>query len=111
MDRRYYSSASNSLIARTADRTPKTFALQGDTSRSTLPPSSMRSPYIVSPAGRDDTWNDLVHASVSPLLIEIIEMIPAPLRFHISSPKSQNLSPRWSPRSGWLLPVISYLPL
>ncbi|GBM33071.1 hypothetical protein AVEN_9616-1 [Araneus ventricosus] len=48
MDQRYYSSASNSLLARTADRTPKTFALQGDPSRSTLPPSSKRSLYIVS---------------------------------------------------------------
>ncbi|GBN04589.1 hypothetical protein AVEN_244233-1 [Araneus ventricosus] len=26
-----------------------------------------------------------------------IEKIPAPFRSHISSPKSQNLSPRWSP--------------
>ncbi|GBM73125.1 hypothetical protein AVEN_13476-1, partial [Araneus ventricosus] len=32
MDQRYYRSASNSLLARTADRTPKTFALQGDPS-------------------------------------------------------------------------------
>ncbi|GBM59042.1 hypothetical protein AVEN_115505-1, partial [Araneus ventricosus] len=47
MDQRYYSSASNSLLARTADRTPKTFALQGDPSRSTTPPSSKRSSYIV----------------------------------------------------------------
>ncbi|GBM99743.1 hypothetical protein AVEN_102668-1, partial [Araneus ventricosus] len=35
MDQHYYHSASNSLPARTADRTPKTFALQGDPSRST----------------------------------------------------------------------------
>ncbi|GBM40929.1 hypothetical protein AVEN_161575-1 [Araneus ventricosus] len=71
MDQHYYRSASNSLLARTADRTPKTFALQGDPSRLTFPPSSKRSPYIVSPAGRDVTWNDLVHSSVSPFLIEI----------------------------------------
>ncbi|GBO44831.1 hypothetical protein AVEN_132409-1, partial [Araneus ventricosus] len=38
-----------SLLARTADRTPKTFALQGDPSRSTTSPSSKRSPYIVFP--------------------------------------------------------------
>ncbi|GBM98399.1 hypothetical protein AVEN_89767-1, partial [Araneus ventricosus] len=30
MDQRSYRSASNSLLARTAGRTPKTFALQGD---------------------------------------------------------------------------------
>ncbi|GBM55921.1 hypothetical protein AVEN_55857-1 [Araneus ventricosus] len=47
MDQRYYS-ASNSLLDRTADRTPKTFALQGDPSRSTHTPSFKRSPYIVS---------------------------------------------------------------
>ncbi|GBM53155.1 hypothetical protein AVEN_90406-1 [Araneus ventricosus] len=35
MDQRSYHSASSSLLARTADRTPKTFALQGDPSRST----------------------------------------------------------------------------
>ncbi|GBM87832.1 hypothetical protein AVEN_27057-1 [Araneus ventricosus] len=71
IDQNYYRSASNSLLARTADRTPKMFALQGDPSRSTFPPSSKRSPYIVSPAGRDFTWNDLVHSSVPPLLMEI----------------------------------------
>ncbi|GBN22124.1 hypothetical protein AVEN_26079-1 [Araneus ventricosus] len=63
MDQHYYRSASNSLLARTADRTPKTFALQGDPSRSTVPPSSKRSPYIVSPADRDVTWNDLISSS------------------------------------------------
>ncbi|GBM84095.1 hypothetical protein AVEN_40844-1 [Araneus ventricosus] len=71
MDQRYYSSESNSLLARTADRTPKAFALQGDPSRSTFfrHPSALliESP----PAGRDVTWNHLVHSSVSPLLIEI----------------------------------------
>ncbi|GBM36076.1 hypothetical protein AVEN_221239-1 [Araneus ventricosus] len=71
MDQHYYRLASNGLLARTADRTPKTFELQGDPSRSTHPPSSKRSPYIVYPAGRDITWNDLVHSSVSSLLIEI----------------------------------------
>ncbi|GBM87693.1 hypothetical protein AVEN_246808-1 [Araneus ventricosus] len=71
MDKRYYRSASNSLLARTADITPKTFAPQGDLSRSTLPSSSKHSPYIVSPAGRDVTWNHLVLSSVIPLLIEI----------------------------------------
>ncbi|GBO06675.1 hypothetical protein AVEN_149723-1 [Araneus ventricosus] len=72
MDKHYYRSASNSLLARTANRTPKTFALQGDPSGSTLPPSSKRSPYIVSPTVRDVKWNDLVHSNVSPLLIEIL---------------------------------------
>ncbi|GBN69807.1 hypothetical protein AVEN_209553-1 [Araneus ventricosus] len=62
MDQHSYRSESNSLLARTADRTPKTFALQGDPSRPTLTPSSKRSPYIVSPAGRDVTWNDLAHS-------------------------------------------------
>ncbi|GBM43660.1 hypothetical protein AVEN_78031-1 [Araneus ventricosus] len=71
VDQHSYRSASNSLLSRTADRTPKTFALQGDLSRPTSPPSSKRSPYIVPPAGRDVTWNDLVHSSVSPLLIDI----------------------------------------
>ncbi|GBL76770.1 hypothetical protein AVEN_52215-1, partial [Araneus ventricosus] len=49
MDQRSYRSASNSLQVRTGDRTPKVFSLQGDPSPSTLPPSSKRSPYIVSP--------------------------------------------------------------
>ncbi|GBN91356.1 hypothetical protein AVEN_227046-1 [Araneus ventricosus] len=71
MCQHYYRSTSNSLPARTADRPPKTFALQGDPSRSILPPSSKRSPYIVPPARRDVTWNDLVHSSITPLLIEI----------------------------------------
>ncbi|GBN06331.1 hypothetical protein AVEN_1247-1 [Araneus ventricosus] len=71
MDQHYYRSESNSLPARTVDRTPKTFALQGDPSRPTLTPSSKRSPYVASPAGRDVTWNDLVHSSVSSLLMEI----------------------------------------
>ncbi|GBN75560.1 hypothetical protein AVEN_240324-1 [Araneus ventricosus] len=71
MDQQYYRAASNSLLALTEDRTPKAFALQGDPSRSTFPPSSKRSPYIVSPSGRGVTWNHLVHSSVSPLLIEI----------------------------------------
>ncbi|GBO03232.1 hypothetical protein AVEN_73936-1 [Araneus ventricosus] len=79
MDQHYYRSASNSLLARTADRTPKTFALQGDPSQSTTckvdqhspSPSSRLSPCIVSPAGRDVTWNDLVHSSASSLLKEI----------------------------------------
>ncbi|GBL93469.1 hypothetical protein AVEN_59671-1 [Araneus ventricosus] len=35
MDQHSYRSASNSLLAHTADRTPKTFALQGDPSRTT----------------------------------------------------------------------------
>ncbi|GBN39710.1 hypothetical protein AVEN_139283-1 [Araneus ventricosus] len=71
MDQHYFRSASNSLLARTADRKPKTFALQGDPNRSTFPPSSKR---IYSP-NRD------------------IEKIPAPLRSHISPPKTPNLSP------------------
>ncbi|GBL96825.1 hypothetical protein AVEN_118948-1, partial [Araneus ventricosus] len=48
MDQHYYRLASNTLLARTADRTPKTFERQGDPSRSMSPPSSKRSPYIVS---------------------------------------------------------------
>ncbi|GBN39403.1 hypothetical protein AVEN_261448-1 [Araneus ventricosus] len=44
-----YSSASNSLLARTADRTPKAVAHRGDPSPSTFTPSTKRSPYIVSP--------------------------------------------------------------
>ncbi|GBN94025.1 hypothetical protein AVEN_187814-1 [Araneus ventricosus] len=87
----YYRSASNSLLARTADRTRKTFALQGDPSRPTLTPSSKRSPYIVTPAGRDVTWNDLAHSWRIFSPNRDIEKIPAPLRSHISS---ANLSPR-----------------
>ncbi|GBO24400.1 hypothetical protein AVEN_117107-1 [Araneus ventricosus] len=90
MDQRYYRSASNSLLARTADRTPKTFALQGDPSRPALPPSTKRSPYIVSPASRNVTWNDLAHSWRIFSSNRDIEKIPAPLRSHISSP---NLSP------------------
>ncbi|GBL85754.1 hypothetical protein AVEN_193198-1 [Araneus ventricosus] len=37
MDQHSYRSASNSLLARTADRTPETFAFQGDPSRTTTP--------------------------------------------------------------------------
>ncbi|GBM01238.1 hypothetical protein AVEN_62329-1 [Araneus ventricosus] len=107
MDQRYYRSASNSLLALTADRTPKTFALQGDPSRSTHPPSSKRSPYIVSP-GRP--WRHMGSSSTFKSIFSPnrdIEKIPAPLRSHISSPN-------FSPRSGiqtWLLPVIPYLPV
>ncbi|GBM59447.1 hypothetical protein AVEN_117649-1 [Araneus ventricosus] len=111
MDQHTYRSASNSLLARTADRTPKTFALQGDPSRTTHSPSSKRSPYIVFPAGRDVTWNDLAHSWRIFSPNRDIEKIPAPLRSHISSP---NLSSRWPPRSGvqtGLLSVILYLPL
>ncbi|GBO41283.1 hypothetical protein AVEN_236847-1 [Araneus ventricosus] len=86
-------SASNSLLARTADRTPKTFALQGDPSRPTHPPSSKHSPYIVFPAGRDVTWNYLAHSWRIFSPNRDIEKIPAPLRFHVSSLKSPNLSP------------------
>ncbi|GBM71501.1 hypothetical protein AVEN_183650-1 [Araneus ventricosus] len=50
-----YRSASNSLLTRTVDRTPKTFALQGDPSRPPQHPSSKRSTDIVFPAGRDVT--------------------------------------------------------
>ncbi|GBN76816.1 hypothetical protein AVEN_48429-1 [Araneus ventricosus] len=97
MDQHYYRSASNNLLARTADRTPKTFELQGDPSRPTLPPSSKRSPYIVSPADRDVTWNDLAHSwRISSPNRDTVK-IPAPLRSHISSP-------RWSPRSVEVMP-------
>ncbi|GBN33428.1 hypothetical protein AVEN_135378-1, partial [Araneus ventricosus] len=81
-----------SFLARTAGRTPKVFALQGDPSRSRHPQSSKRSPYIVIPAGRDVTWNDLAHSWRIFSPNRDIEKIPAPLRSHISSPKS--------PRSG-----------
>ncbi|GBN71467.1 hypothetical protein AVEN_15058-1 [Araneus ventricosus] len=86
MDQRYYSSASNNLLARTADRTPKTFALQGDPSRSTHTPTSKHSPYIVS-RGRP-----LRHMESSSTFKRIssanrdIEKIPALLRSHILSP-------------------------
>ncbi|GBM05152.1 hypothetical protein AVEN_197714-1 [Araneus ventricosus] len=93
MNRHYYSSASNSLLARTADRTPKTFALQDDPSRSTHTPSSKRSPYIVYLTGRDVTWNDLEHSWRIFSPNRDIDKIPAPLRSHISSPSL------W-PRSG-----------
>ncbi|GBN66099.1 Acyl-CoA synthetase family member 2, mitochondrial [Araneus ventricosus] len=92
-----------SCLARTADRTPKTFALQGDPSRSTHTPSSKRSPYIVYPAGRDITRNDLAHSWRIFSPNRDIEKIPAPLRSHISSPRS---GVQTGPLS-----VISYLPL
>ncbi|GBO15403.1 hypothetical protein AVEN_21049-1 [Araneus ventricosus] len=96
-------SASNSLLARTTDRTPKTFALQDDPSRPTQPPSSQPSPYIVFPAGRDVIWIDLAHSWRIFSPNRDIEKIPAPLRSHISSPKSGVQT--------WLLSVISFLPL
>ncbi|GBM99530.1 hypothetical protein AVEN_85294-1 [Araneus ventricosus] len=80
MDQHSYRSESNSLLARTADRTPKTFPLQGDPSRPTLTPSSKRSPYIVSPEGRDVTWNDLAHSWRIFSPNRDIEKIPALLR-------------------------------
>ncbi|GBM53311.1 hypothetical protein AVEN_259299-1 [Araneus ventricosus] len=89
MDQHSYRSASNSLLVRTADGTPKTFALQGDPSRTTTT-SSKRSIYIVSPAGRDVTWNDLAHSWRIFSPNRHIEKIPTPLRSHISSP---NFSP------------------
>ncbi|GBN08181.1 hypothetical protein AVEN_240418-1 [Araneus ventricosus] len=64
-------------------RTPKTFTLQDDPSRSTLTPLSKRSPYIVSPAGRDGSWNDLAHSWRIFSPNGDIEKIPAPLRSHI----------------------------
>ncbi|GBM11996.1 hypothetical protein AVEN_256086-1 [Araneus ventricosus] len=103
MDQHYYGSAYNSLLARTADGTPKTFALQGNPSRPTYPPSSRRFPYIVFPAGRDVTWNDLAHSWRIFSPNRDIGKIPAPLRTHISSPKSRIQT--------CLLSVISYLPL
>ncbi|GBO25903.1 hypothetical protein AVEN_204638-1 [Araneus ventricosus] len=92
-----------SFLARTADRTPKTFALQGDPSRSTHTPSSKRSPYIVS---RGRPRRHMESSSTFKLISSTnrdIEKIPAPLRSHISSPKSGVQT--------WLLSVISYLPL
>ncbi|GBO14207.1 hypothetical protein AVEN_186427-1 [Araneus ventricosus] len=103
MDQHYYPSGSNSLLARTADRTPKMFELQGDPSRLTLTPSSKRSPYVVCPAGRDVTWNDLAHSCRIFSPNKDIKKIPAPLRSHISSPRSGVQT--------WLLPVVSYFPL
>ncbi|GBM45328.1 hypothetical protein AVEN_54389-1 [Araneus ventricosus] len=105
-----YRSASNSLLARTVDRTPKTFALQGDPSRPTHTPSSTRSPYKVSSAGRDVTWNDLAHSCRIFSPNRDIEKIPETLRSHISSPESPKLSPR-SGNQTWLLLAIPYLPL
>ncbi|GBO38526.1 hypothetical protein AVEN_236867-1 [Araneus ventricosus] len=90
LDQRYYRSASNSLQARTADKTSKTFALQGDPSRSTHTPSSKRSPYIVS-RGRPCR-----HMESSSTFKRIsspngdIEKIIEPLRSHISSPSCQD---------------------
>ncbi|GBM94288.1 hypothetical protein AVEN_154621-1 [Araneus ventricosus] len=79
-------------------RTPKTFALQGDPSRTTHTPSSKHSSYIVSPAGRDVTRNDLAHSWRIFSPNRDIEKIPAPLRSHISSP---NLSPSPSGKSSF----------
>ncbi|GBO05049.1 hypothetical protein AVEN_80084-1 [Araneus ventricosus] len=45
---------------------------------------------MVSPAGRDVTWNDLAHSWRISSPNRDIEKIPAPLRSHISSP---NFSP------------------
>ncbi|GBO25815.1 hypothetical protein AVEN_31292-1 [Araneus ventricosus] len=56
-------------------------------------PSSKRSPYMVFPAGRDVTWNDLAHSWRIFSPNRDIVKIPAPLRSHISSPKSPNFSP------------------
>ncbi|GBL82764.1 hypothetical protein AVEN_240808-1 [Araneus ventricosus] len=103
MDQHSYRSASNSLLARTADKTPKMFALQGDPSRTTYTLSSKRSPFIVYPAGRDVTWKDLAHSWRIFSPNRDIEKIPALLRSHISSPRSGNQT--------WLLLVIVYLSL
>ncbi|GBM28030.1 hypothetical protein AVEN_27421-1 [Araneus ventricosus] len=110
MDQQTYRSASNSLLTRTVNRTPKTLALQGDPCRPTLTPSSKRSPYIVSPVGGDVTWNDLAHSWRIFSPNRDIEKIPVSLRSHISSLKSPSLSPRSGVQT-WLLSVLSYLPL
>ncbi|GBN39483.1 hypothetical protein AVEN_56989-1, partial [Araneus ventricosus] len=85
------------LLARTADRTPKTFVLQGDRSQSIhTSPSSKRSPYIVSP-GRP--WRHMESSSTIKRISSPnrdIEKIPAPLRSQISS---TNLSPRSGPQN------------
>ncbi|GBM52527.1 hypothetical protein AVEN_257765-1 [Araneus ventricosus] len=99
MDQHCYRSASNSLLARTADRTPKTFALQGNPSRSTQQPSSKLSPYIVFPADRDVTWNDLAHSWRIFSPNRDIEKIPAPLRSHISVAKVRGPDLATSPSS------------
>ncbi|GBN13724.1 hypothetical protein AVEN_60067-1 [Araneus ventricosus] len=94
MDQYPSRSASDSILPRTANRTPKTFALQDDPSRSTLLQSSKRFPYIVS---RGRPWRHRESSSTCKRISSAnrdIDKIPAPLRFHISSPKSPNLSPR-----------------
>ncbi|GBN32027.1 hypothetical protein AVEN_165770-1 [Araneus ventricosus] len=81
-------SASNSLLASKADRTPKTFALQGDPSRSTFSSPSKSSPYIVY-SGRP--WRHMKSSSTfKRISFANRDKIPASLRSHISSP---NLSP------------------
>ncbi|GBM83062.1 hypothetical protein AVEN_206925-1 [Araneus ventricosus] len=101
MDQQQHRSASNSLLARTAVRTPRR------SQSINSPPSSKRSPYIVSPAGRNVTWNALAHSWRISSPNRDVEKIPVPLSSHISSP---NLSPRSGVQT-WLLTVISYLPL
>ncbi|GBM89959.1 hypothetical protein AVEN_43399-1 [Araneus ventricosus] len=105
-----YHSASNSLLAHTANRTPKTFALQGDSSRSTFAPSSKRSPYIVFPGmpRRHMETSSTFKRISSPN--RDIEKIPAPLRSHISSPRwSPSLSPRTNQFVTGHGPVVTYL--
>ncbi|GBN61240.1 hypothetical protein AVEN_203077-1 [Araneus ventricosus] len=80
------SNMTGSLLPRTADRTPKTLALQRDPSRSIFTPSFKRSPYIVSPRR---PWRHMESSSTFKRIsspTRDIKKIPAPLRSHISLP-------------------------
>ncbi|GBN00228.1 hypothetical protein AVEN_38743-1 [Araneus ventricosus] len=94
MDKRYYHSASNSLLARTTDRTPKTFALQGDI---------ISIAAVIQALSHGKPWCHMESSSTFKCISSAngdIEKIPAPLRSHISLSKSPRWSPSLTPISG-----------
>ncbi|GBN23338.1 hypothetical protein AVEN_148554-1, partial [Araneus ventricosus] len=90
-----YRSASNSLLARTADRTSKIVSKHIRTPRRSTRSKSINIHSLCDPAHslyslpgrRNVIRNHLVHSIISSPNRDI-EKIPAPLRFHISSPRS-----------------------
>ncbi|GBO32114.1 hypothetical protein AVEN_123307-1 [Araneus ventricosus] len=104
-----YRSASNSLLARTEDRTPKRnskdVCTPSDRSRSTFTDSVNQTHSLYSLLRQAVTSHGIIYIIFKCISCpnRDIEKIPAPLRSHISSP---SLSPR-SGAQAWLLPVLT----
>ncbi|GBM66502.1 hypothetical protein AVEN_23768-1 [Araneus ventricosus] len=96
MDQHSYRSASNSLLARTADGTQETFALQGDPSRTTHTSDPVA---VLKYSLRQAVMSHGVFSCI-PFPSRNIEKRVAFSGIIYLSPRSPNLSPKWSPRSG-----------